>query len=188
MYPTGKLFLTDLGDFHEKCKNQHLYIISDEEIKEGDWCWNQYKGESEMCIGQVGKSWDTSMKKIIATTDELLGLGKFETQIVERWGKSRNQFPQPSQSFIEKYVEEYNKGNVITEVMVEYGFIKGVGAEFGYKSSDIEVLKINPKDNTITIRKIKDSWNREEVIRLLLDFNNDKPGVFDCSGWIEENL
>jgi hypothetical protein len=24
--------------------------------------------------------------------------------------------PQPSQSFIEKFVEEYNKGNVITEV------------------------------------------------------------------------
>ena len=28
-------------------------------------------------------------------------------------------------------------------------------------------LKINPKDNTITIKKIKDNWNRDELIALL---------------------
>ena len=25
-------------------------------------------------------------------------------------------------------------------------------------------LKVNPKDNTITIKKVKDSWNREEIL------------------------
>ena len=48
-------------------------------------------------------------------------------------------------------------------------------------------LKVN-KNNQITITKVKDSWSREEVIELLLSLNKDKPGNFDCSAWISENL
>lgn len=52
-------------------------------------------------------------------------------------------------------------------------------------------LKINPKDNTITIKEVKDSWNREEVIQLIKKFNKDCTGQpwyeFDDK-WIEENL
>lgn len=173
----------DLAKFDD-ATYQNLYFISDEEIKEGDWYYNHkeyYKG----CYRRTPETDDKSyldFKKIIATTDKSLNL------------------PQPSQSFIEKYIEEYNKGNVITEVMVEYEGICSNCEEYHEQSilcsdrdgfdAQIEPfrLKVNPKDNTITIRKIKDSWNREEVIRLLLDFNNDKPGAFDCSGWIEENL
>ena len=59
-------------------------------------------------------------------------------------------------------------------------------------------LKINPKDNTITIKKVKDSYSREEVI----GFGNKvkeycKDGwksdslhrvFFEWDKWIEENL
>ena len=78
---------------------QHLYIISDDEIKEGDWYCSpmgiisRYNG-----IEKLPSNW----RKIIATTEESSGL------------------PQPSKQFIEKYIEEYNKGNIITDVLVEY--------------------------------------------------------------------
>lgn len=103
--------------------------------------------------------------------------------------------PQPSQSFIEKYVEEYNKGNIITEVMVEYTdwseTFNGV-----YMEENEEEWKVNPKDNTITIRKIKDSWNREEVISLIKDAMitgvniRDKNLIFNDvrDNWIDKNL
>lgn len=40
---------------------------------------------------------------------------------------------------------------------------------------------VNPKDNTITIKKLKDNWNREEVTEILLDRGISKE-------WIEKNL
>ena len=58
-------------------------------------------------------------------------------------------------------------------------------------------LKINPKDNTITIKTVKDSYSREEVVKLLIDCC----GEVSCEDgkllgknpeelykWIEENL
>lgn len=141
-------------------ENQHLYILSDEEIKEGDYHvairivkTNGDKAiaftdqEQLDAIAEIGGA-----KKIIATTDkslkqEIFGLG--ETAMCS--------LPQPSTSFIEKFVDEYNKGNVITEVMVEY---KSIGAYANPKYDSDYQLKINP-DNTIDINMPKDSWSRE---------------------------
>jgi hypothetical protein len=33
--------------------------------------------------------------------------------------------------------------------------------------------KINSKDNTITIKKLKDSWNKKEIINLLKSLKNN---------------
>ena len=131
--------------------------------------------------------------------------------------------PKPSQQFIEKYIESYNKGDVITDVLVEYevdkvtmactctdtitssdcpnSYYDGIdnccrkrfpNGEYWNKTIK---LKVNPKDNTITIKKLKDSWNKDEIITKMklalqkgiyleatveLDFDEDK--------WIEENL
>ena len=129
--------------------NQHLYIISDDEIKEGDWIMIK----DDNYIFKSKSDYSTEWKdrcKIIATTDASLGL------------------PQPSQQFIEKYIEEYNKGNVITDVLVE----ELRSSDGYYDEQDIWHwktlgLKINPKDNTITIKEVKDNYTREEVDRML---------------------
>jgi hypothetical protein len=71
--------------------------------------------------------------------------------------------PQPSQSFIEKFVEEYNYRGVITEVMVEY---ESIGAYANPKYNSDYQLKIN-SDNTINIINSKERWSREEVVELL---------------------
>lgn len=185
------------GEFKENHKdaiNQHLYIISDEEIKEGDWFVGFADGSIKPFVNQADKStveinnWQlnkkghSSNKKIIATTDKSL------TEKIEALGTGSTyvfNLPQSSQSFIKKFVEEYNKGNVITDVMVEYELCHG-------KNGYVPELKINPKDNTITIHKCKDSWSSEEMRQKLNDYRlyakNTNLSIEMFDKWIEENL
>lgn len=189
--------------------NRHLYIISDDEIKEGDWCLidgnkigkrtnkqtypDCTDGESHLCyyyiINGEERSYHVShCKKIITTTDTSLkpSCTCTESAAIYCGSKCQISLPQPSQQFIEKYIEEYNKGKKITDVMVEY---ENIIALDGHTVIGIE-LKINPKDNTITIKKVKDSWNREEVVELLNKLNNTLNIGSDLTleQWIRENL
>jgi hypothetical protein len=154
---------------------QHLYITSDEEIKEGDWVYSE--GLHYVFQVLVFPLSAKDAKKIIATTDTSLNL------------------PQPSQQLIEKYIEEYNKGNQIKEVMVEYETTQITKQEWFQEAPyrvkyDVNTLKVK-SDNTITIRKTKDSWNREEVrelCRLAYNLPSQDVGPFGFDKWIEENL
>lgn len=181
----------------------HLYFLSYEEIKEGDWYYNIVRGTIQQYFNQDRIN-DDNWKKIIATTDNLY---IHNPLIPKEYNTFPTYLPQPSQSFIEKFVEEYNKGNVITDVMVEYEeyAVGSYGLSDGEPTID-ERLKINPKDNTITIRKVKDSWTRGEVQSLLRKFANDadneyRPftseniqawsllyGYDGKKNWIEQNL
>lgn len=175
----------------------HLYILSDDEIKEGDWCiesgFNRiFQIEKE----SLTKDYIKNCKKIIATTDTSLC-----TQVFRKDGTPTSNYsfvlPQPSQSFIEKYVAEYNKGNMITDVLVEYEAIGNWRHAAFVHTQDIPKVS---KNNTITIKKMKDSWTREEVLKLtkttaLVAFVHPEvfaEGViFDdnkFNKWIEENL
>lgn len=173
---------------------QHLYIISDLEIKDDNWCINtaNLEFDNELTLFQVLNGVEIAnkccyIKKIITSTDISLGL------------------PQPSQQFIEKYIEEYNEGNIITEVLVEVELFKPLKGDkvfiggkekivnqdtifsinfdgyYFYTSShdawrcEDYHLKLNSQ-NQITIRKQKDSWSREEVIELLNKLGYDLSG------------
>ena len=169
---------------------------------------------------------ETGYREVLATTDESLKIEidgnrgdllpdvSFDVEL-----------PKPSDSFISKYIEEYNRGNIITDVLVEYEIksnaglghnewvhlqhIEGkrylpvkikanthqdtyeLGKEDILEDFEIEInLKINPKDNTITIKKAKDSWNREEVENLIYSAMKDRcyTTVAEWQKWIEENL
>ena len=176
----GKLILNGLKNDEYK-EYQHLYIISDDEIKENNThFYNPHSGQLHISGNHtdyiaINKN---GCKKIIATTDVSLGL------------------PQPSQQFIEKYIEEYNKGNVITDVLVEYDEIYPKHFTYNPSENIITRLKVD-KGNIITIKKVKDSYSREEVVKLLIDCC----GEVSCEDgkllgknpeelykWIEENL
>lgn len=200
---------------------QHLYILSDEEIKEGDWCIGNdkihAKSPDEFFIAQctsVVNGWiyleghegegnnPDYTKKIIATTNTSLKFGEDFPGVIRY-----KTLPQPSQSFIEKYVAEYNKGNMITDVLVEYeeckpGMCKINNMTCGHSGCSKPFLKINPKDNTITIRKMKDSWSKKEQFEKIIKFRDDyeefkkncyfgpnKKEIDDwINNWIEQNL
>jgi len=141
---------------------QHIYITSDEEIKEGDWYCSptgivsQHNGTEKLPDG-----W----KKIIATTDKSLKINLLEgiKHAPENW----RELPQIPQSFIEYFVDQYNKGNIITEVMVEYELGNISESYFDGEKEKLPLhLKINP-DNTINIKPSKDSWNIKELSGIL---------------------
>ena len=147
----------------------NLYIISDDEIKLFDCVYNnkhniveQINSKTQLIFVLEENKENKTFKKIIATTNKTLSQ------------TSRTEIPQPSKQFIQKYIEEYNKGNIITNVLVEYELISNEEYFLNTINPDDDVpyfdenLKINPKDNTITIKKVKDSWNREEVIELYI--------------------
>jgi hypothetical protein len=174
----GKLIFAD-SNIRTPTQLQNLYIISDDEIKEGDWFlyYNKYnqiegvakfikeEGENNTLVEKYSKTTGFSKfyigilgckkHKIIATTDT--SLGNYIWKQTNKKSKSYNvqqniettkkvfiPLPQPSQQFIEKYIEEYNKGNVITAILVEYELCNNVGY------LDSEKLKVSP-DGTISI-------------------------------------
>ncbi len=148
---------------------QHLYFLSKEEIKVGDWYItndNILLRCNKTLLGLVyaeddyGRNKNSIKGKVIATTDSSLKLND-SIQIGQFHKTLPIILPQPSQSFIEKYIEKYNKGEEITEVMVEYE-PKPIYGNNGSVFPIEYQLKVNQKDNTITIKPIKDSWNKKE--------------------------
>lgn len=159
---------------------QHLYFTSDEDIKEGEphiFTFETFdeiietRVETKLIVGYSYNKDVEVRKKIIASTDTSLGL------------------PQPSPAFVEKYISEYNKGNLIEKVVVEYD---GDYDEYygGYYAETVKP-KVS-KDNTITISKVKDSWNRAEVIAFTTELrqfiNSGNKSIYDVDKWINKNL
>lgn len=170
--PSKHLFKTwDDSEDAKEYVGQHLYILSDEEIKEGDWYLDNYNNSIiKANINSDHKYYVSNCKKIIATTDSSLGL------------------PRPSDGFITKYIKLYNAGTPITKVMVEYE-----EEPLNDSTGKYATLKVD-KDNTITIRSVKESWTREEVIQLIfLAYNlrtTDKEvrSTRKMNEWIQQNL
>lgn len=192
------VFLEDSeGIVKTKNKIGNLFVLSDDEIKEHDWFYYKHFGED--IITQAKETTDLVnlnnpdryFKKIIATTDKLENC-----QMPNLSGQMY--LPQIPQLFIEHFISEYNKGNIITEVEVEYEeieeYIPPRGCFEGdfYQGTGKFKLKINP-DNTINIKPVKDGWNREEVVNLikLYQFNSIGKDLLTntfTDKWIEENL
>ena len=100
----------------------HLYILSDDEIKDGDWGIKTYGMPGTEEIVKYSYDMGNTVKKIIATTDVSLETFFESSQgsFIEHGQGYFKKLPQIHQSFIEYYIEQYNKGNIITEVDIEY--------------------------------------------------------------------
>jgi hypothetical protein len=139
--------------------------------------------------------YDDRFSSIIATTDSILKL--YESEILAKasgFSLTTNDIKLPSipQSFIEYYVKEYNKGNVVKEVGVEYS---GCDCEGKYvpdhRIQDGCGLKLKLNlDNTINIKPIKDSWTREEILKIVNKalWTNPPYNESEAKEWINKNL
>lgn len=193
---------------------QHLYFLSTDKICEGDWYLVELfkvTGESiglqlEQCK-QTEESWINNFDvastrhkencfKVIAATNPECNLLK------------------PSDSFLQVYIDAYNKGEKIEECLVEYEkyWANSKGAKgntftevalFEESINDYDaILVYYPKitKGEITIRKAKDSWSNEEVEMLcrkayregaaysIGSHDNFKQIHLTENEWISENL
>lgn len=158
----GKLYLN--GD------QVYLYITTSEEIKEGCYILSDDNKihkilsiEGDKIIFKVplineAFLYKSECKKIIATTDSL--------RIFEMYTLTAC-LPKPSKEFIEAYIEAYNAGKPIPNVLVEVEMINHEEAgqpQFGgYDLPAKPQLKL--KDNTIIIKdKEEKIYTEEEII------------------------
>ena len=79
--------------YYLKTKNGYKEILSSTDTSLGNYIWKQTNKKAKPY--NVQQNIETTKKVFIP-------------------------LPQPSQQFIEKYIEEYNKGQQITECLVEY--------------------------------------------------------------------
>lgn len=220
----------ELSNRKPKAVYQNLYFVSDDKIKEGDWIYIKNRANNEF-IDKVSKVtnegvWtkddhyfypykldkDTICKKIIATTDEALCHCNPDYDPRSKTGREFIYLPEPSEDFIKEFITEFNKGNRIEYVEVEYdnrccGRCDGVhdlcftdtecdkhgveGCETCFGKAG-NILKVNSK-NEISIKKIKDTYTRDEVITLIKEFDNSTRTVREKeiqfrNKWIEDNL
>ena len=171
-------------------KPMALYILSNnkEDIQDGDYvyvdCSQNITGYKGFGIWKYMKApcpmpyWGNSMfcKKVIASTDKSLNL------------------PEPSREFIRKYILAYNDKNTISHVLVEYYPEDEDWSELNGAFIIPETVKVS-LDNTITIRKVKDSYTEAELINALKEFAKSIDTVDKqvhpekyVWAWIEKNL
>ncbi len=184
-------------DFEKKecCINQNLYITSNEEIKEGDWCHTKWGIDKCDKIGGLGIHYFNGLsmsfgkteleynqvKKIIATTDSSLVTNKGEVTEKFRYFY----LPQLSKEFIQAYIESHNNGKVIEDVLVEMD--ERTDFKDVFDAIDGNAYQIKLKDNIITIKKKEEDWDDifhnywNEPIR------ENSGVVLDFKQWFERN-
>lgn len=183
MYPTdldldyGKLIYNNEALCVDGVHPQNLYVISDDKIEDGDWCVDikaKNVGQYNDKIFKFAGYDISNLKKIVAATDKSL-----ETSDTEFHNTFKQVITQIPDSFLPVYVKANNNGRPITEVDLEM--------EADWENVEERAkIKIRP-DNTVILHESK-KYSREELENFLRQFNNDKPGMFDCTSWIDENL
>jgi hypothetical protein len=189
---------------------QHLYLISDDEIKVGDWCIESLNNtlfqveeiEANVKVHKNAMDFRTpkittdhlvsnikeiavrreDCKKVIASTDSELVIGLK--------GAGRVKIPSlVMPTFSEDFIKAYVKANGgIDEVNVEYDS-QYIGK---YTTDGIAWLPKLRDDNTVIISEAKTMYSRDEVAQLIRKYRTYawKKGltVNEFDKWIEENL
>jgi hypothetical protein len=180
----------NLGD---RLVNQHLYFTIDEEIKEGDWFYNSMNNIVVKATNRYSEMKNPiPHRKITASTDP-----KLETSDEVFHNTYKQKLPQIPQDFIKDYCDQGG----IDEVDVEYEYHKVWDKRTEELLEKYLLLKVDPKDNTITTHSIVEKmYGREDIIQqlseCLLEYRDYawKDGLTLKSmnefkrEWIKENL
>jgi hypothetical protein len=158
----------DISDYGVKVNNyiscQHLYITSDDKIKEGDWCimfddLGNIFSNPQQYKPIEGHILNKGLRKIIATTDTSLTTpymtGKRQQEI--NGVPQVKPLPKLSQELIQAYCNK-----PFDEIEVEYVY----RGHFNMPSEHWDCILKTDQSNNIITSFIKDSYSREEVIGL----------------------
>ena len=153
-------------------KTYKMYITEYKEIEDKDYfiLENSLSDKSNLFL-KLGNSLPSISNKVIA----ILGNHIYPPCDGHCGNECVCIYPHPSPDFVKKWVDEANKDNIITDILVEYEYLLNDNAVIPYWK-----LKVNPKDNTITIRKVKENFTKNEVISLCNDAYKVDYGTAVC--------
>ena len=155
--------------------HQHLYITSSDEIKEGDWVIREFDNTIIKVNSQSDHKHYKHNKIIASTNTELIKDG------VDKIGFS----------FIDDYIFEYNNGNILKKVNVEYDSILqfennpemyGTGM-FNKQLPNVDKPKLRP-DGTIIIHRLQEVYTKEDMKK---SYNAGFKNRFDFETWFDKN-
>ena len=168
----NKLYNSTFGAKTDDWINQNLYVLSEEKVKKGDWFMRiHFMGVPIDGIPEIATKYVVDnqsylgdyIMKIIATTDSFITGYDDDGQPMDKSGNIVKQYPSIPQLFINIFVDEYNKGNQIYEIMVEYGYnFKGNFDNINSKKENN--IKIDLKNNTITIKLVEKTNMNDELV------------------------
>lgn len=176
----------------------HLYLVDDSEIKEGDWyLLGKIVRQSK---GNLGKPDKGKYMKIIGTTDSSLVINAVDIHEVQgqvMQSHYHKELPQLSQSFIESYCK-----NPVEKVMVEYETPvpplkmrrsnSGKAKMLAIKQAAFGLQPQLTHNNELIIHPIEEKlYTREEVAELCAKAywdGNLNTGDIIPENWIKENL
>lgn len=154
-------------------KPQHLYVLSDDEIKEKDWWFDGVNVRNDFTKWtKYQKGFD---KKIIATTDKLITNCQCNSNPHKLTCdfNYREYLPQLPELFIEAYIKAYNEGKPITEVNLEYKYtINNKPLTHGNSHITPSITIKTRLDNTVIVHQSK-MYSRDEVETLIKQFANE---------------
>jgi hypothetical protein len=183
---------------------QHLYILSDEKIKEGDWFlrpnyssgikvgYIPTQADSSYFIG-YGYDW-TDCRKIIATTDTELHYNKVVEEDMHMYKESLPHIPQ---HIIEAYVKK-----PFDKVMVEYTLKESYELNENDLPGHVLVIdkpKLN-QDGTLAVSLVEEKtidMKALDICQRIVSFGDASPELMETSfieiynkanKWIKENL
>ena len=153
--------------FRTPYEPQFLYLVSDQEIKVGDFVV-EILTNKELDIFEIHTLNDInemSQRKIVASMDPRLSL------------------PKIPQGFVDKYIEKEGK---IEEVMIET-VTGGINR--------IVTVPVTRPDDTVIISKVKTQWSKEELFLVIYDClghfaekHNITISGQDLTDWADEHL
>lgn len=158
MLPTekaSKLVLTDNklrgtpyeGDVYQA---QHLYIVLDKEIKEGDWVYDKVakfiKQATKHTIVLIGKTNEYYLKVMASTDKEIT-----PTALLPN-------------NFIASYIKSYNEDRIITLIDIEL-----YKPNAAYQVSEHWAIKTRGDKKTIYVYRLTPSFERETYTREQVD-------------------
>ena len=149
--------ITNLIEY-KSVKVYKMYITEYKEIEDEDYFVTQYPQNTFVLGKRLKSTRNVKGNKIIA----ILGNHIYPPCDGHCSNECICTYPQPSSGFVKKWIEEANKDNIITDVLVEYEYLLDDRAVLPYWN-----LKVNTKDNTITIKKLKQTYNKEELCQIL---------------------
>lgn len=162
----------------------HLYVLSNEPIKEKEYFFDKednciYRSVDEQnanSINETRELYDIERYyKIIATTNDKISINLGKEKYVAPTNSNYDQiytrlcpYPKPSQEFIEHFIAQYNKGNIIKTVEIEYEEILGdegiIAIAFGVNDYKLKINNNNTINISIPSTKMYDIEDRKNEL------------------------
>ena len=151
---------------YKSVKVYKMYITEYKEIENNDYFITQYFPNTFVLGKRLKSIYNIKDNKVVA----IFGNHIYPPCNEHCSNKYICTYPQPSLNFVIKWIKEANKDNIITDILIEYEEGKSYSGNEGLIIK--EWLKINPKDNTITIKKVKEVYTKEELSQILENFTS----------------